>query len=311
MKESNKLVYNTTRVIGSEKIDVTIRLDENCKNGYEYLSATCSGYEKYKNRWHESFGGSAHDEIIRFFPELKIFTEVHLWSFGGYRTHAIENGFYLLKSGFSKCSIDNKDFPSYFSNYYGCTLEQFNILKDSENKFEFSMLSVELGIIEGWKNKVNKAIKELEKLTCLIFKSSYEKDKNEIITEPEKIKEFKALKKSGYYSKESKTKRENKRLSDLKESMIEKVTKDFNKKVSKHKRELSINLELINQGFYISPKTGNIKGAIYYNHTDELNFNWSTEKIKESAIIDFSNNLDPVKFEGLKITNDEKELITI
>ena len=124
-------------------------------------------------------------------------------------------------------------------------------------------------------------------------------------------KEFKALKKSGYYSKESKTKRENKRLSDLKESMIEKVTKDFNKKVSKHKRELSINLELINQGFYISPKTGNIKGAIYYNHTDELNFNWSTEKIKESAIIDFSNNLDPVKFEGLKITNDEKELITI
>ena len=93
--------------------------------------------------------------------------------------------------------------------------------------------------------------------------------------------------------------------------MIEKVTKDFNKKVSKHKREFLINLELINQGFEISPKTGNIKGAIYYNHTDELNFNWSTEKIKESAIIDFANNLDSVKFEGLKITNDKKELITI
>ena len=311
IETTNKLVYKATKRVGNEKIKVTIRLDEDCKNGYEYFSATCSGYELNRNRWNESFGGCAHDEIIRFFPNLKIFTEVHLWSFGGYRTHAIENGFYLLKRGFDKCSIDSEDFPSYFSEYYGCTLEQFNVLKDSENKFEFSMLSVEIGIVEGWKNKVNNAIKELENLTGKKFKSSYEKDKNEITTEPEKIKEFKALKNCGYYSKESKTKRENKRLSDLKESMIEKVTKDFNKKVSKHKRQLSINLELINQGFEISPKTGNIKGAIYYNHTDELNFNWSTEKIKESAIIDFANNLDSVKFEGLKITNDKKELITI
>ena len=318
MKESNKLIHKATKVIGNEKIEITIRLDEECKNGYEYFSATCTGYERQrfksisdKSGWLESFGGCNHDEIIRFFPELKIFTEVHLWSFGGYRMHAIENGFYLLKNGFDKCSIDSKYFPSYFSNYYGCTLEQFNVLKDSENKFEFSMLSVELGIVEGWKNKVNKAIKKLESLTGLVFKSSYEKDKNEIITDPEKIKEFKSLKESGYYSKESKTKRENKRLSDLNKSMVEKVTEDYNKKVSKHKRQLSINLELIRQGFEISPRTGNIKGAIYHNHIDELNFNWSTEKIKESAIIDFANNLDPVKFEGLKITNDKAELITI
>ena len=311
METTNKLIYEASKIIGNEKINVTIRLDEDCKNGYEYFSATCDGYEKYNNRWHESFGGCAHDEIIRFFPELEIFTEVHLWSFGGYNMHAVANGYYFIKNGFTKCSVDSENFPQYFCDYYNCTLEQFNILKDSENKFEFSVVLIELGVVDNWKIKVNKAIKKLEQLTGEKFKSSYDKDKNEIIIDPKKLKEFRELKKSGYYSKESKAKREDKRLSDLKQSMFEKVTEDYNKKVSKHKRQLSINLELIRQGFEISPRTGNIKGAIYYNHTDELNFNWSTEKIKESAIIGFANNLDPVKFEGLKISNDKKHLMTI
>ena len=191
MKTSNKLIYKASKTIGKEKIKVTIRLDENCKNGYEYFSATCSGYEKSKKgRWYESFGGCNHKEIIRFFPELKIFTEVHLWSFGGYNTHAVANGFYFIKNGFKDCSIDNENFPQYFCDYYNCTLEQFNILKDSENKFEFSVLLIELRIVEGWKKIVNEAILQLEKLTGLKFKSKYEKDKNDILIDTDKLQEF-------------------------------------------------------------------------------------------------------------------------
>jgi len=67
----------------------------------------------------------------------------------------------------------------------------------------------------------------------------------------------------------------------------------------------------IKQGFEISPKTGNIKGAIYYNRSNELNFNWSVEKIHESNILKFANNLDSAEFKGLKILNDKKHLITI
>ena len=130
-----------------------------------------------------------------FFPELKIFTEVHLRSFGGYDMHAIANGFYFIKNCFNNCSIDSENFPQYFCDYYKCNLEQFNILKDSENKFEFSVLLVELGIVKGWKNKANKAIKKLEQLTGKKFKSSYDRDKNEIITDTKKLKEFRELKK--------------------------------------------------------------------------------------------------------------------
>lgn len=311
MKTTNKLIYKASKILGNEEIYVTISLDENCKNGYEYFSATCNGYEKYNNRWNESFGGCAHDEIIRFFPELKIFTEVHLWSFGGYGFGAVGNGYYFIKNGFDKCSIDNENFPQYFCDYYSCNLEQFNILKDSENKFEFSVLLIELGVVEHWKIKVNKAIKKLEQLTGEKFKSSYCKDKNEILTDAKKLKEFTELKKLGYYSKESKQEREDKRLSDLKSAMLNKVNADYKKAILKHDNELKVNLELIKQGFEISPKTGNIKGAIYHNHTYELNFNWSTEKIHESNILYFANNLDPVKFQGLKISNDKKHLITI
>lgn len=311
MQTTNTLIYKATKTIGNEKIEVTIRLDENCKNGYEYFSATCSGSEKQNSRWMESFGGCSHDEIIRFFPEFKIFTEVHLWSFGGYNIHAVANGYYFIKNGFNNCSIDNEEFPQYFCNYYKCTLEQFNILKDSENQFEFSVLLVDLGIVKGWKETVKKAIQELEKLTGKKFKSSYNRDKNEITPNPDKLKEFKKLKKADYYSKDAKQKRENKRISDLKKAMIDKVKSDYKKSILKHDRELNINLELIEQGFEINPKTGNIKGAIYYSHSNELNFNWSTEKIKESSIIDLANKLDGIKFEGLKILNDKKHLVTI
>ena len=311
MKTSNKLIYKVSKTIGSEKINATIRLDENCKNGYEYFSTTCSGYEKQNNEWRETFGGCAHDEIIRFFPELKIFTEVHLWSFGGYDTHAVANGFYFIKNGFDKYSVDSEKFPKYFCEYYKCTLEQFNILKDSENKFEFSVLIVELGIVASWKKTANKAILELEKLTGLKFKSNYKKDKNDISINAEKLQEFRQQQKDGFYTTEAKQKRENERLIDLKASMIDKVNQDYKKAILKHDRELSINLELIKQGFEISPRTGNIKGAIYYTHSNELNFNWSTEKIKESNILYFIENIDKVKFEGLKISSNKTELATI
>jgi len=173
------------------------------------------------------------------------------------------------------------------------------------------MLLVELGVIDRWKKITKKAIAKLEGLTGLKFKSTYSRDKNDIIIDVNKLKEFKELKKQGYYSDDAKDKRKEKRLSELKTSMIEKVQSDYEKQILKHERELAINLELINKGFEISPRTGNIKGAIYYNHINELNFNWSTEKIKDSKIVDFANSLDKEIFKGLTISSDKKEICKI
>lgn len=311
METSNKLVYKVSKTIGKNKIDVTIRLDENCKNGYEYFSMTCDGYEKIRSRWIYTFGGSAHDEILKVFPEFEIFKTVHLWSFGGFGMSTVANGFYFIKNGFDSCDVEDKNFPEYFCKYLTCTLEQFDVLKDSENQFEFSVLLIELGIVKGWKKIINKAISELEKLTGLKFKSKYEKDKNDITINFDKLKEFKQKEKEGFYTVKEKQKRESKRLNDLKTAMIMKVNTDYNNAIKKHQKELEVNLELIKQGFEISPQTGNIKGAIYYTHSNKLNFNWSSEKIKESKILTFVKNLDKEKFAGLKITNNKKEVAII
>lgn len=311
MKTTSKLIYNTSKIVKNKKIEVTIRLDEDSKNGYEYFSSTCSGYYKHRGVWREDFCGCAHDEILKFFPEFKIFTDVHLWSFGGYDVHAVANGFYFVKNGFDKCSLENSNFPEYFCDYFNCNLTQFNTLKNSEDIFEFSVLLIELGVVEGWKSKVKKAISNLEKLTGKKFKSNYEIDKNEIKIDPDKLKRFRTLKEQGYYSEESKKRRVKERLLNLNKAMVSKVRADYNNSILKHAKALDIKLELIKQGFEISPRTGNIKGAIYHSHSNELNFNWSTEKIEESVILGFANSLDPVRFEGLKISNDKKHLLTV
>lgn len=308
---SDSLIFKTSKRTGKERIDVTIKLNEECKNGYEYFSMTCSGYEIHRGRWIDTFGGCAHDEILKVFPEFEIFKTVHLWSFGGFSTHAVANGFYFIKNGFDSCGIDSPNFAQYYSNYFNCTIEQFNILKDSENKFEFSVLLVELGVVDGWKKTISKAVKKLEELTGLNFKSKYEKDKNDISMDSDKLKEFRQKQKDGFYKLEAKQERENKRLSDLKEAMIKKVNDEYKKQVSKYEKEKNICLELIRQGFEICTRTGNIKGAIYYNHSNELNFNWSTEKVKESDILYFIENINKEQFSGLKITNDKKETTTI
>lgn len=311
MKTSNKLVYKETKTIGKERITVTIKLTDDCKNGHEDFSITCVGYELHRRRWIESFGGCAHDEILKFWPEFKIFTDVHLWSHGGYPMYAVENGFYHIKNGFTSCEVESPDFAEKYCNYYHITLDQFNELKDSETKVEFSSLLVDLGICKAWEERIKEPIRQLERLTGTKFKSAFDYGKRAVKIDTEELKKFRKRKSEGYYSKEQKEQREAKRLDKLKESMLTKVESDFQQIIKRYEYEKQIKLAFINYGFEICPITGNMKGAIYYSHTNELNFNCSTDKVHESHIIDFANQLDKELFQGLKITNDKTFLMEI
>lgn len=84
---ASKLVKNQkkifTKVLGDEKIKVELRYDDECGNGHNSFSATCSGWEKRGGRWEETFGGCAHEEIVRFFPDLAKYMKWHLTSSDG------------------------------------------------------------------------------------------------------------------------------------------------------------------------------------------------------------------------------------
>ena len=78
------------------KMTVSIRLNDECKNGHADFSITANAKEYYNGRWQESFGGCCHDEILKRFPKLKMFVNLHLSDSNGFPMYAIENGFYHL-----------------------------------------------------------------------------------------------------------------------------------------------------------------------------------------------------------------------
>tara|TARA_R110000796_G_scaffold240349_1_gene361368 strand:- start:26 stop:934 length:909 start_codon:yes stop_codon:yes gene_type:complete len=302
MKTSNDLRHSKTKVNGKLKMSAKISINDKCNNGHQDFHVTCDIYEKRGNRrYYEHSFGCQHDVILKHFPEFKIFVELHGCDFNGCPSYTVENGFYFLHNGTKESTV----------NYLRITEKEYSLLLKckSEDFFKYTLDNLE--IPKRWKTEANKAIKLIEEITESKFLNDSKKSNYTPLTDQEKRDFYNHFILTDFYSDENIKIREEKRLADLNKEMIVKVNFDFNKQITKYEKERDICMELIKQGFEISVRTGNIKGAIYYTHSNELNFNWSTEKIKESAILNFIENLDPVKFEGLKISNDKKELTVI
>ena len=167
---SNSLIYKETKLVenGNTKITVTIRLDDECKNGHQDFSITADGYEKRNGRFYESFGGCCHDEIEKYFPEYSIFIPLHLSTYKGVPMYASENGFYHIKT--------DKMNKKKYCDYYRITPGQYDILEKSENVLEFSILLSELKVLEHWKKQADKGILLLEILTGKTFLIDSKKD---------------------------------------------------------------------------------------------------------------------------------------
>lgn len=313
MKTRSALIYRVSKIIKNEKIEVTIRLNEECKNGYEYFSITCSGYERSrKDRpFKESFGGCCHNEILRFFPEFEIFTKLHLDSFSGYPMHAIANGYYFLTNGFDKVKPEDKNFKNYFCDYFKCTPVQFDKIKVAYSKEHFAVLLLESGIIEGWKNLAKKGIETLENLTGEKFKSKYESDKREIHITNVELKDYEQKKKEGYYTAKAVKARKTAEAKEAKKQGLQTIKSEMLKKVAKAKQEYKVTRELARCGMEIK-KSGNIKGAIYHSHTHEVNFNWNSYEYVSCETIDkIVSKINKEALKGLIISNNKKEVTTI
>jgi hypothetical protein len=64
-------------------ITVLVRYDDRCGNGHNTFSITANIDRKRRGRWEEYAGGCCHDDIARFFPDLKPFIKWHLVSSDG------------------------------------------------------------------------------------------------------------------------------------------------------------------------------------------------------------------------------------
>lgn len=200
--KTNKLTHTTSKTVGDEYICVTISLDDDCENGHQDFTITGDIYvaNKPKIGKYHLCGGCIHDEILKHFPEFKIFIDLHLCDYNGVPMHATANGYYHLKNGFN-IKLDGDLFKEKFCEYYRITPLQFDTLKNSRSEVEFAVFLKELGVLEQWKEQAKEGIAYLEKLTGNTFVNDSVKS-NLHFPSDEKIQDYRDKLANGYYDPE-------------------------------------------------------------------------------------------------------------
>ena len=100
---------------------VTIRYDDECKNGHNSFSITGDIWKCPKERQRDIVaGGCIHEEIEKYFPELAKYIPYHLFDSDG-PMHYLPNTLYLAGNrdchGLLKGEVSNYDDVLYFGNF--------------------------------------------------------------------------------------------------------------------------------------------------------------------------------------------------
>jgi hypothetical protein len=289
--KTNSIRHTATKEYnnGENKITVKIRLNDECNNGHQDFSITATLFEKNGKRFENVGGGCCHDEILKVFPQFKIFVDLHLCDYLGNPMYAVENGFFHLKEGMRE--------GTNFADYYSMTAEQYKKIKLSESKEHYNYLLRSTGVVKGWRAKAKQAIEELEKMT----RKTFEVDSVRTNFVPNALETDTAILKliaDGYYSKKNKETRKEQAEEDKKNETIQKLRERANEDIKKIQTELTVKLYIIECGL-------NLDNFIYYNHTNKGVFNWmdSRDKLSESEFnhfcetLDFNQLPDGIKFE--------------
>ncbi len=283
--KSKSLTFRDNKTIGDETIFIKIQLADECKNGHQDFSITGDIYEAGKPKVDRYFiaGGCIHDEILKHFPEFKIFIGLHLCDWEGVPMYAAGNGFYHLKNGFNNTKPDTDSFAPEFCEYYRITKKQFAILSTSKNELQFAVKIQELGILKQWKEEANKAIAILEVLTGETFEPASRKS-NFIAPTAEALEEEKQKQESGYYTEEAAAAREQEKINKKLDKMLE----EADNKIANIKLELLIQKRLLLLG-----GERFLDNCIFYNHSKELKINWRGygEPLTEKEIKKIKNEL--------------------
>lgn len=298
LKLTNDIRFTTSKAIGNEIIHVSIRLNDECKNGHQDFSITGDIYKAGRPKIDKYYiaGGCIHEEIKKFFPEFNQFINLHLCDYEGIPMYAVENGFYHLLNGFNNTKVEDENFKNKFCEYYRLSHPQFDIISTSKNQLQYALHLQNLGILDQWKEQANKAIESLEEMTGTKFvidsiKTQYHAPTNE------EIKEEKEKLNSGYYTFESEQKREQQKQDET----INKLKLELNKKIEKLNNEFIVKIEVLKIG---GKKA--LDNCIYYDHSQTLAFNWkSYDIISEELINKITAEISLP--DGVKIENKKGE----
>lgn len=293
--KTNNLIFSDTRTVTrsnyKERTNVTIRLNDECKNGHQDFAITCDIFEQSKNgRWQNVGGGAAHDHILKLFPKYKIFVDLHLCDYSGAPMHAAANGYYHLKNE-----------PTVLRSYGFTDQEIQYFLTNCEDAKHFNYMLEKGGMVKRWKVAAEEAIKVLEGLTGKTFVNDSQRSQYTPLTSGQRV-ELETKIKEGYYTPEKVQERKNLRAKKARAKKRIEVKAECEKRVNKAKNALIVKLFMIDN----SPVTN----YIYYDHSNTINFNWlsyekeiSPEQFKTFVSLASKSKKLP---EGVKFQIDKK-----
>lgn len=265
-KESNSLVYKTKKTKNGKDYYISIRLNDECKNGHQDFSITGDVYQSGKPKIDKYWegGGAMGDTIAELFPEFSIFNRLHLCDYLGIPMHASANMHYHMREGFNRTKPNNAAFKTEFCDYYRITPEQFDTLKQAQNEIQFALIMEKIGIFEAWKLEADAAIKQLEELTGEAFVVDSVRTQYHAPTAEQRAEEAKRQA-EGYYTPEAAQMREQAK----KQKEIDELEAERTKEIEKVNREIDTKLEVLRVG-----GTPALDNCIFYTHTNQLAFNW-------------------------------------
>lgn len=292
--ETNTLKYTVVKSFREKgityKVIATIKLHDECKNGTCSWSITGTLQQKKGNgRFYDIGHGCIHEEILKAFPKLKMFVDLHLCDWRGTPLYPVENGYYFLQE-------DKKQAKEYLR----VTDEEMEILSKCDNKEYFKYQLFALSIVKRWQAESKKAIQALEELTGDVWVNPYKEseERYRFVLSDEEREEMEGKILSRYYTESSiQERKEAERIAKIEKRKNE-VIKTFEKRINKATKEKDVKLAILGAGLlsdnYIYYVEGNNVVFNYYSYHDKVTEEEYNNMLKN---IDYSLLPEGIKFE--------------
>lgn len=236
----------------TEWIKVFIRLDDECNNWHSDFSIT----------WETSCGacGCIHEEILKHYPNLKIFIDLHLSDSFGAPMFALENGMFFVKEGRSDLAM----------SHFRCSkeeLQKISVACESEDKNYVKYVIEWLWIVKRWNMEAKKGIKQLLQLCWKQYnelKLVTERRNYEPLTTKER-KDIEKKIENWFFSENEILKRKEEKEKQRKEEKKERLISQHNRKEKERKMSLQVKLAIL--------KHTEKDNFIYYTHCNKIVFN--------------------------------------
>lgn len=283
--KKNELKHNETKQIGENTfINVEIGLRYIKENGYSSFYATGDVYELKRGRKKIISSGCIHEEILKYFPEFKIFVTLHDNSSFGMPLHMLSNLKFAIDNNKIDDICDYLNISDVMAKELICWGEEIDYIK---------YFLEENGIIYHLKSKANKAIKMLEELTGDEFYNPDLLGIYDYIPLSKDAKDhIKNLHEKGYFTMDNVLKRRNEKIRYIQKKRLE----SEKKKLEIEKKEIDNEIMVLE---YLFDEGISLDSHSYLRRVNVLSINLFKNRENAMSEEDYKQFLESVDYSKL------------